>query len=129
MNRRLGEVSEGSVLAPLRLSLSAAANDRYWEGAGIDHPARREGALYPPLAANLTILLVQGRVDEALLHTEQRLVCHRGARAPVELVVAGRVARRFEKRGREYAVVEATVTTAAGEQLWTSTSTFTPVRS
>jgi hypothetical protein len=128
MNRRLGEVSEGAALEPLRLSLSAAANDRYWEGAGIDHPARRARVLYPPLAANLTILLVQGRVDEALLHTEQRLVCHRGAQAPVDLVVEGRVARRFVKRGRDYAVVEATVTTGAGELLWTSVSTFTPVR-
>ena len=121
-------LSGGAALPTLRLSLSAAANDRYWEGAGIDHPARRAEALYPPLAANLTILLVQGSGDEPLLHTEQRLVCHRGARAPVDLVVDGHVARRFVKRDRDYAVVEATVSTAAGGHLWTSVSTFTPVR-
>jgi hypothetical protein len=121
-------LSEGLVLAPLRVPMSEAANERYWDGAGLDHSARRAGALYPPLAANLTILLVQGRVDEPLLHTEQRLVCHRAASAPVELVVEGRVTRRFVKRDREYVVVEAAVATATGGPLWTSISTFTPVQ-
>jgi hypothetical protein len=118
----------GAELGPMPLTVSAAANDRYWEGAGLDPPARRAGVLYPPLAANLTILLVQRHVTQPLLHTAQRLVCHARGGAPADLVVHGRLLRRYEKRGRDYAVVEAEVTTSDGAALWTSTATFTPVR-
>jgi hypothetical protein len=79
------------------------------------------------MAANLTVLLVQTRLADPLLHTAQRLACHRGARAPVDLVVEGVVARRFVKRDREYMVVEAVVSVAGEEPLWTSVATFTPV--
>jgi len=93
------------------------------------HPARAAGRLYPPMAANLTILLVQTVVAEPLLHTAQRLVCHRAADAGTELLVAGEVASRFTRRGREYAVVDASITLPDGELLWTSQATFTPVAS
>jgi hypothetical protein len=118
----------GAELGPMPVTVSAAANDRYWEGAGLDSPARRAGVLYPPLAANLTILLVQRHVTQPLLHTAQRLVCHARGDAPADLVVQGRLLRRYEKRGRDYAVVEAEVTMSDGAALWTSTATFTPVR-
>jgi hypothetical protein len=111
-------------LGPLRITVSAAANERYWASAGVDHPALREGALYPPVAANLTILLFQTVATRPLLHTAQRLVSHRRGEAGSELTVTGTVVDRYEKRGREYAVVHAVVALPDGEPLWTSTATF-----
>ena len=114
----------GTDLGPLRITVSAAANERYWASAGVDHPALREGALYPPVAANLAILLFQTVATRPLLHTSQRLVSHRRAEAGNELTVTGTVADRYEKRGREYAVVDAVIALPDGEPLWTSTATF-----
>jgi hypothetical protein len=111
----------------MTVTVSADANERYWRAAGIDHPRLREGALYPPIGANLTILLFQTVAPRPLLHTAQRLVSHRAADAGVELTVTGTVARRFRKRGREYATVEATVALPGGEALWSSVATFTEV--
>jgi hypothetical protein len=90
----------------------------------VDHPALHAGALYPPLAANLTILLLQTVAERGVLHTGQRLVCHRRGEAGSELTVTGRVAERFEKRGRQYAVVTAEVELPDGAPLWTSVATF-----
>jgi hypothetical protein len=118
---------EGVELGPLPLTVSEAANDRYWAGAGIEHPARRAGVLYPPMAANLTILLVQTQLPLPLLQTAQRLECHRVGRAPADLIVTGLVRERFVKRDRDYMVVEATVAAAGEAPLWTSVVTFTPV--
>ena len=114
----------GTDLGPLRITVSAAANERYWASAGVDHPALRQGALYPPVAANLTILLFQTVATRPLLHTSQRLISHRRGDAGTELTVTGTVADRYEKRGREYAVVDAVVAPPDGEPLWTSTATF-----
>jgi hypothetical protein len=114
----------GTDLGPMRITVSAAANERYWASAGVDHPALRRGALYPPVAANLTILLFQTVATRPLLHTSQRLVSHRRGEAGTELTVTGTVADRYEKRGREYAVVDAVVALPDGEPLWTSTATF-----
>jgi hypothetical protein len=119
-----GGAVAGTELGPLRITVSEAANERYWASAGVDHPARRRGALYPPVAANLTILLFQTVATRPLLHTAQRLVSHRRGEAGSELTVTGTVAERYEKRGREYAVVEAVVRLPDGETLWTSTATF-----
>jgi hypothetical protein len=114
----------GTDLGPLRITVSAAANERYWASAGVDHPALREGALYPPVAANLTILLFQTVATRPLLHTAQRLASHRRGEADSELTVTGTVVDRYEKRGREYAVVDAVIALPNGEPLWTSTATF-----
>jgi hypothetical protein len=114
----------GAPFGPLTVAISRAANERYWSSAGVDHPSLRAGALYPPIAANLTVLLVQTVLDRALLQTGQQVVCHRRADAEVELTVTGRVTDRFEKRGREYAVVTAEVTLPDGAALWTSVATF-----
>jgi hypothetical protein len=119
-----GGAVAGTELGPLRISVSAAANERYWASAGVDHPALRAGALYPPIAANLTILLFQTVATRPLLHTSQRLVAHRRGDAGAELTVTGTVTDRYEKRGREYAVVDAVVALPDGEPLWTSTATF-----
>jgi hypothetical protein len=119
-----GGAVAGTALGPLRVIVSAAANERYWASAGVDHPALRQGAMYPPVAANLTILLFQTVAKRPLLHTAQRLVSHRRGDAGSELTVTGTVVERFEKRGREYAVVDAVVTLPGGEPLWTSTATF-----
>jgi hypothetical protein len=114
----------GTALGPLRFTVSPAANERYWSSAGVDHPALRHGALYPPIAANLTTLVFQTVATQLLLHTDQRLVCHRRGEAGSELEVTGTVVERYQKRGREYAVVEAVVTLPDGGPLWTSTATF-----
>jgi hypothetical protein len=119
-----GGAVAGTDLGPLRITVSAAANERYWASAGVDHPALRQGALYPPVAANLTILLFQTVATRPLLHTSQRLVSHRRGEAGAELTVTGTVVDRYEKRGREYAVIEAVVALPGGEPLWTSTATF-----
>jgi hypothetical protein len=126
---RLSDLSEGDDLGTLVLEVSPSANERYWAAAGIEHPARTAGRLYPPMAANLTILLLQTLVAEPVLHTAQRLTCHRTADAGVELSVHGTVVERTARRGREYAVVDAVVRLPGGEALWTSRATFTPVRS
>lgn len=125
---RFGGARPGRHLGPLELTVSEAANERYWAAAGIDHPARAAGTLYPPMAANLTILLFQTVAPRPLLHTAQRLVTHRVAGAPAALTVTGTVTDCFEKRGREYAIVEATIA-HDGSPIWTSTATFTEVAS
>jgi hypothetical protein len=119
-----GGVPVGTELGPLQITVSPAANERYWGSAGADHPLLRHGALYPPIAANLTILLFQTVARRPLLHTAQRLVCHRRGEAGAELSVTGVIAERYEKRGREYAVVEAVVALPDGDPIWTSTATF-----
>jgi hypothetical protein len=119
-----GGVSVGADLGPLRITVSPAANERYWAAAGVDHSTLRQGALYPPIAANLTILLFQTVATRPLLHTAQRLVCHRRGEAGTELEATGSVIGRHEKRGREFAVVRAVVALPDGAPLWTSTATF-----
>ena len=115
-------------LAELRLTVSPAANERYWRAAGVDHPRLRAGALYPPIAANLTILCFQLTVPDAMIQTRQRLRCHRSTLAGAELVTTGRVVDRYERRGREYVDIEANVVTAdtPDAPLWDSWVTFTP---
>lgn len=113
----------GTTFGPVRYTVPATANDRYWDAAGIEHPARAEGALFPPMAANLTILALQTVLPLPLLHTRQRIESHARATAPVELTVTGRVTDRFARRGREYLEVTAEIT-AGDEPLWTSVATF-----
>src|SRR5258705_7387458 len=115
-------------LGPLRLTISEAANERYWRAAGVAHPRLRAGALYPPIAANLTILCFQLTVPDAMIQTRQRLRCHRSTLAGAELVTTGRVVDRYEKRGREYVDIEANVVSADAPDapLWDSWVTFTP---
>lgn len=119
-------LAEGADLGRLTLEVSEAANDRYWDGAGVEHPARQAGLLYPPMAANFAILLFQGTVPDAVLHTRHDLRCHAAASAPAEVVVTGGVEGRFEKRGRPYVRVHTTVATAGGQVLWSSWADFTP---
>jgi hypothetical protein len=121
---RLSDVLAGTELGPISVTVSAAANERYWASAGADHPLLRAGALYPPIAANLTILLFQTVAARGVLQTEQRIVCHRRGDAGQALTVAGSVRERFEKRGRQYAIVDAEVTLPDGAALWSSTATF-----
>jgi hypothetical protein len=115
-------------LGPMRLTISVAANERYWRAAGVDHPLLRAGALYPPIAANLTVLCFQQTCPDAMIQTRQRLKSHRIAQAGTDLVTFGRVVARYEKRGRDYVDIEvAVITTDAPDQpLWTSWVTFTP---
>ena len=130
--KSFSEMTPGTELGPLRLTVSAAANQRYWQAAGVDHPALRAGALYPPIAANLTVLCFRQVCPEPVIQTRQKLRCHRRADAGVELVTRGRVVARYEKRGRTYVDVETIVETAAetdgetGGLLWTSEVSFTP---
>ncbi len=113
----------GARFGPDAYAVSAAANDRYWAAAGIDHPARTDGVLFPPMAANLTILAFQTVAPAPLLHADQVLTAHAIGHAPAEVVVTGEVTARFAKRGREY--VEVTTELAAdGVAVWTSVATF-----
>lgn len=117
-------VSVGDPLGPMTLAISRAANERYWASAGVDHPVLRAGALYPPIAANLTVLLTQTVVKRALIQTTQQVISHRRADADVELTTTGAVTDRYEKRGREYLVVTAEIALPDGTPLWTSVATF-----
>jgi hypothetical protein len=128
MHKQLADLVVGETLDPLVVAVSEAANERYWRAAGIDPPPGAERCLFPPMAANLTILLLQTVVGEAVLHTAQRLTCHGRAHAGVELTVDGRIAERDARRGREYATVDAAVRLPDGALLWSSYATFTPVR-
>jgi hypothetical protein len=121
-------LAPGAPIGPFRLTVSAAANERYWRAAGVEHPALRAGALYPPIAANLTVLAFQERCPEPVIQTRQRLVCHRRADAGTELEVLGEVTARYDKRGRTYVDIEVTVSGAddPARPLWTSAVTFTP---
>lgn len=110
----------GTDLGHLDVTVSQEANDRYWTGAGVDHPARAAGLLYPPMVVNFTILLVQKTVPDGLLHTWGRLRCHRSVAAPVSLVVTGNVRERFEKRERDYFTVSSEVRTADGDLVWSA---------
>jgi hypothetical protein len=123
---RFDDLRPGDDLGELRVTVSEAANRRYHEAAGVSHPALSAGALYPPIAANLTILLFQQVCADAVLQTRERLRCHRRAQAGTPLVVTGRITQRFVKRGREYADVEVDVADEAGALIWTSVATFTP---
>jgi hypothetical protein len=119
-------LAAGDELPPLRLTVSAAANERYWRAAGVDHPALAAGALYPPIAANLTVLCFGQLCPEPVIQTRQRLVCARVQRAGVELETTGRVVARVSKRGRDYVDIE-TIVRANGETVWSSLVSFTPV--
>jgi len=128
MSIPFSDLGAGTTLEPLTLEISEAANDRYWDGAGVDHPLRRAGALYPLIAANLTILTFGRLCPDAMIQTRQALVCHRRANAPAALRTTGRVTECYERRGRSYVVVEATVW-VDDDRLWTSTVHFTPAAS
>ena len=126
MSISFAELGAGTPLEPFTLTISAAANDRYWDGAGVDHPLRRAGALYPLIAANLTVLTFAGVCADAMIQTRQRLVCHGRADAPAALRTTGMVSERYERRGRTYVVVETEIAVDDGRPLWTSTVVFTP---
>ncbi len=122
----------GQLLGPLPLTVSAAGNVRYWNAAGVDAAPFRAGTLYPPIAANLTTLLLQTATTRPVLQVGQRIVNRRAVKADTPLVVEGLVTERFARRGREYAVVHAAIRTAGpggGLPLWASVATYCdPVR-
>jgi hypothetical protein len=121
------DLAPGTPLGPLRITVSTAANERYWRTAGADHPALRAGALYPPIAANLTVLTFQQTCPDAVLQTRQHLVCHRIEQAGTPLEATGTVVQRYEKRGRDYVDVTVAVRAAGADApVWTSAVTFTP---
>ncbi|HVM39200.1 MAG TPA: MaoC/PaaZ C-terminal domain-containing protein [Acidimicrobiia bacterium] len=107
----------GTDLGRYQVTVTEAAAERYWRGAGIEAPGR---LAYPPMAVNLTILLVQQTVPISFLHTRERLASIGAVEAPCDLVVTGRCVDRFDKRGRPYFVVDSTVATADGRAVWRS---------
>ena len=125
MSIPFSQVTVGTALEPFDLEISAAANDRYWDGAGVEHPLRTAGALYPLIAANLAVLTFGRICPDAMIQTRQRLVCHRRADAPATLRTTGTVSERYERRGRTYIVVDTEVT-IGDEPLWSSSVVFTP---
>lgn len=126
MTTTFEQLVSGTDLGELALTVSPAANERYWRAAGADHPLLVAGALYPPIAANLTVLLFNQACPVPVIQTRQVLRTYRRADAGVELHTTGRVTDAYEKRGRAYVDIEAHIT-AADELLWTSMVSFTPV--
>jgi hypothetical protein len=124
----LATLAPGDPLGPFELTVSPAANERYWRAAGVAHPLLEQGVLYPPIAANVTILMFQQHCPHAMIQTRQVLRCHRREEAGTPLVATGRVTARYAKRGREYVDVEATIASASrpDEPIWTSIVSFTP---
>jgi len=122
------DLTVGTVLPPLRLTISAAANERYWRSAGVDHPALAAGALYPPIAANLTVLCFGQLCSDPVIQTRQYLRAHGRADAGAELITTGRVTDCYDKRGRAYVDIETTIAAAAHPErpVWTSRVSFTP---
>jgi hypothetical protein len=120
------ELQPEFALGPLRLTVSAAANERYWRAAGVDHPLLVAGALYPPIAANLTIMLFNQHCGDAVIQTRQLVQCHMRADAGGELEAVGAVVAAYDKRGRAYCDIVANVS-HEGAPLWTSQVSFTPV--
>jgi hypothetical protein len=115
----------GTPLPPLRLTISAAANERYWRAAAAEHPLLAAGALYPPIAANLTVLCFNAACPDAVIQTRQLLRCHARGDAGVELITTGVVTDCYEKRSRAYVDVRTEIR-AAEALLWTSEVSFTP---
>jgi hypothetical protein len=124
--KRFDQLAVGDELPVLRLTVSDGANERYWRAAGVAHPALSAGALYPPIAANLTVLCFGQLCPEPVIQTRQRLECERVQHAGAELETTGRVVGRTTKRGRDYVDIETTVR-ANGETVWRSLVSFTPV--
>jgi hypothetical protein len=124
----LATLASGAQLRPLEITVNQAANERYWRAAGVGHPALEAGALYPPIAANLTILCFQQTCPHPMIQTRQHLQCHRIEQAGAPLVVTGRVSARYAKRGREYVDVDVQVCSAnrPDDPIWTSRVSFTP---
>jgi hypothetical protein len=122
------DIPPGTPLGPFPVTVSADANRRYYAAAGVAHPALDSGALYPPIAANLTILLFLQTCDAPMIQTRQRLRCHGRIETDTPLVVTGEVRDRYEKRGRAYVDVHATVAPAADPAgpRWESEVSFTP---
>jgi hypothetical protein len=121
-----GGLQPGDDLGELRLAVSPAANERYWRNAGVDHPLLAAGALYPPIAANLTILLLQTRAPGTMIQTRQRIDTHALLAAGSELIVTGAVGERFIRKGREYVTVNCAVSLADTPDAvaWHSVATF-----
>ena len=126
MNEHFGGLAVGDTLDELALTISAEANERYWTAAGIEDPRRRAGALYPLIAANLTVLAFTQHCQAAMIQTRQHLQCHRRVDAPARLLTAARVLDRYERRSLPYIVISGEVS-VEGQPLWSATSHFTPV--
>jgi hypothetical protein len=120
-------LSPGDPFGPFTVTIRPETNERYWRAAGAEHPLLVAGALYPPIAANLTILALGQRLDEALIQTRQLITCHARVDAPATLQTMGTVVDRREHRARPYLDVRAEIT-AAGVALWTSEASFTTAR-
>lgn len=121
-------IPPGTRLGPFDVTISERANRRYFEAAGVAHPALEAGALYPPIAANLTVLLFGQHCSAPVIQTRQRLVSHRRGEAGTSLVVTGEITRDYDKRGRRYVDVTASIAPAQepDDPIWTSEVTFVP---
>lgn len=120
-----GAVASGTPIGPSALTLSPAANERYWRAVGLDHPALVAGTAYPLVAANTTVLAWLETCDVAMIQTRQWLRIHRAVTTPVEFTTTGAVTDRFERRGRTYVTVRVEVS-SEGAPVWTSEVDFTP---
>ena len=126
-------ISAGFAIGPHDLELGPAPNERYWRAAGLEHPVLAEGAAYPLIAANCTVLAWLATCPEPMIQTRQHLRCHRIGQTPLTLRTEGAVIERFERRGRDYITIRVEVAGTNADSgssdgpLWTSEVDFTPV--
>ncbi len=121
----LAAIRAGTALGPFTLELSAAANERYWRAAGLTHPSLVGGALYPLIAANVTVLTWLERCAEPMIQTRQRLWVHDRAAVPARLTAVGSVTSREVRRQRDHLTLRVDITQSE-RPLWTSEVGFTP---
>jgi hypothetical protein len=124
-----GGLVEGRELGPLEVTITPEANERFWTGVGVDHPAIAEGVLYPPIGVQFAIMLTRAAVaPDEVLHAGQTLQCHRVAHAGTPLVTSATVRNRYDKRGRTFVEVASETVTADGrEPVWSGVSTFVAI--
>lgn len=129
-DRFISDIAEGEDLGAVRLRLGRELVDAYLEGiAESARPLFRKEGLVPPTmmhVAKLRLLTTRfpaGPGPNARMHYRFATQFHSAAHVGEELVVEGRCARRYIKRGRPYVELEFEVRGSDGRLVWTAVDT------
>jgi hypothetical protein len=122
------DVPVGTEFGPFEHPLDATAMDMYLKGSGNVHPWHREGSSYRPVIAppgmlgNLTLRLIDSMyiLQTGTLHAKQELEFHHPVRLDGKLISRGRIADKYERRGRKWIVFEADFSDGEGKLLASS---------
>jgi hypothetical protein len=125
VGRYVSDLDRGDVLGPVDYALSRFVVREYCHSVELHQPCfqGRDGQIAPPTLVHLDKLRLYrhacpaGTGPHARVHVEYDATIHAPVPVAVPLRVAGTVADRFEKRGREYVVVNIELTTRADHQL------------